>query len=284
MSLQERIVFSSRMLRKQWAGQSTSCPYCASGNTRKLARKRLVLQLRECQQCRLMFRYPKDDLVENFDYYQQDYQQATVTDLPTEAELPGHIANNFRNVGRDLTEHLKLIKEFSTGRKLLDFGASWGYCTWQFQRAGYDAVGFEISRPRTTYGQKMLGVSMVNSTAALSDHSVDVIYASHVLEHMPDPGTILKEFHRLLIPGGHIFIFVPNGAGEPARRLGVNWPPLINQRHVMAYTPHFLEYSLSAEGFLPKFASSPYNLPPCLPDAPNANFDGEELLAIGTAL
>jgi 2-polyprenyl-3-methyl-5-hydroxy-6-metoxy-1,4-benzoquinol methylase len=283
MSITDRIEFASRMLRKQLDRQSTACPYCASEKTVRVARKQLLLELRECELCGLTFRYPKDDLDENFDFYQEHYKQDIWTDLPTEAELERHLANNFRDINRDMSEHLALIRQFSTGNRLLDFGASWGYCTWQFQQAGYDAVGFEISHPRANYGQKMLNVSMVNSTNSLPDQSIDVIYASHVLEHLPDLGTTLREFRRLLAKDGHVFIFVPNGAGVQARRLGVKWPPLINQKHVTALTPRFFAYSLSSLGLLPKFASSPYDAPPRPFDPAGPHFDGEELLAIGTA-
>ena len=284
MPIKDRIEFASRMLRKQLLRQSTACPYCGSEQTFGVARKQWILELRECERCGLTYRYPKDDLNENFEYYQQDYKQDIWTDLPTADELAVHVANNFRDIDRDMTEHLRLIQEFSSGNRLLDFGASWGYCTCQFQRAGYDAVGFEISHPRAAYGRKMLNLEMVDSLTSLPDHSVDVIYASHVLEHLPDPASTLREFRRLLVRNGNVFIFVPNGAGELARRLGVRWAPLINQKHVMALTPRFFDYSLSSEGFLPKFSSSPYNSPPRRYDAEGPPFDGDELLAIGTAV
>jgi 2-polyprenyl-3-methyl-5-hydroxy-6-metoxy-1,4-benzoquinol methylase len=284
MSLRDKTVFSSNMLKKWLAGQSKACPYCRSQNTKTLARKQVLLELRECQECHLTYRYPKDDPSDNFEYYQQNYRQELVTDLPSEADLPLHIADNFAKVGRDLTEHLKLIHKFSTGKRLLDFGASWGYCTWQFQRAGYEAIGVEISRPRTEYGKKMLGVSMVNSADVLPDHSFDVIYSAHVLEHMPDPRVALQEFKRLLSPTGTFFIFVPNGAGEPARRLGVKWMTLINQRHVIAYTPRFFDYALAKEGLTGEFLCSPYDMPPRPYDASAYSLDGEELLAIGKPL
>ena len=280
--MHEKIDFALKMLRKRLQGQSTACPYCTSERTTRLQRKQILLELRECQECKLRFRYPKDDVVDNFDYYQESYQQHTVTDLPSEAELEGHIRENFRRVGRDISEHLEVICQFATGGRLLDFGASWGYCTWQFKQAGYDAVGYEISRPRTEYGKKMLGVTMINNTRDLPDHSIDVIYSAHVLEHMPDPGATLREFRRLLAPKGFLFVFVPNGAGEPARRLGVNWTPLINQRHVMAYTPQFFANALPREGFTAKFASTPYGQPLRQYDPSTPPFNGEELLAIGS--
>jgi len=284
MSLQERIGFASQVIKKRLAGQSQACPYCGTSDTVRLARKQLIVELRECPQCHLTFRYPKDDLADNFEYYQEKYQQGNVTDLPDEAEIPALKANNFANVGRNIATHLRLIRAATKGTRLLDYGASWGYCTWQFQQAGYEAVGFDISRPRAEYGHRMLGVPIVNDIGSLPDHSLDIVYTSHVLEHLPNPGEIIREFRRLLVKGGHLFIFVPNGAGEEARRLGVGWGPLINQRHVLALTPRFFDYCLSAEGFSAEFASNPYDDPPRPYDPANPYFDGEELLAVGTAL
>lgn len=284
MSIQDRAGFASKILRKYLSLQPASCPYCGSAQTVRVARKQIVLQLRECPRCHLTFRYPKDDQADNFKYYQEAYQQGAVTELPGESDLAVHFANNFTDIGRDVTGDLRLIRSVSTGRRLLDYGSSWGYCTWQFQRAGYEATGFDISRPRAEYGRRMLGIPIVNSTSVLPDHSLDIIFTSHVLEHMPDPGEIIREFRRLLVKGGHLFIFVPNGAGEVARRLGVDWPPLINQRHTLALTPRFFDYCLSAEGFSAKFASTPYDEEPRAYDPAKPYFNGEELLALGTVL
>jgi 2-polyprenyl-3-methyl-5-hydroxy-6-metoxy-1,4-benzoquinol methylase len=230
--------------------------------------------------CHLRFRYPKDDVVENKDAYQHDYQQTTVTDLPPVASLEQHKSENFARIGRDLTEHLELMRP-SEGSRILDYGASWGYCTWQFRQRGYDAVGFEISRPRAEYGAEHLGVQIATSTELMGDSSFDVIYTAHVLEHVPNPRKAFEEMYRLLAPGGVLFLFVPNGACEPARRLGVGYSPLINQWHLMAYTPSFFDFSLRQQGFDPMFTSSPYSTPPKRLRAGDL-FDGEELCAIAT--
>jgi predicted SAM-dependent methyltransferase len=44
----------------------------------------------------------------------------------------------------------------------------------------------------------------------LPDHSCSDIYASHVLEHLPDTERALIEWHRVLIPSGRLRIFVPD--------------------------------------------------------------------------
>lgn len=44
---------------------------------------------------------------------------------------------------------------------------------------------------------------------ALPDDSLDVVLTPHVLEHVPDTGRALSELHRVLKPGGHVFLQIP---------------------------------------------------------------------------
>jgi SAM-dependent methyltransferase len=41
------------------------------------------------------------------------------------------------------------------------------------------------------------------------DNTFDVIYCSHVLEHVPDDRKAMREFHRVLKPGGWAILQVP---------------------------------------------------------------------------
>lgn len=52
--------------------------------------------------------------------------------------------------------------------------------------------------------------------AALPDASVDVILTPHVLEHVPDTGRALGEIHRILRPGGVMFLQIPMPQGVTA--------------------------------------------------------------------
>jgi SAM-dependent methyltransferase len=51
---------------------------------------------------------------------------------------------------------------------------------------------------------------------ALPDASVDVLLTPHVLEHVPDTGAALAEIHRVLAPGGRMFLQVPLLQGTTA--------------------------------------------------------------------
>jgi len=57
-------------------------------------------------------------------------------------------------------------------------------------------------------------VSSIDNLSFLQDHSVDVIYNCHVLEHFKrrDVQRVLREWHRVLVPGGLLRVSVPDFA------------------------------------------------------------------------
>ncbi len=50
---------------------------------------------------------------------------------------------------------------------------------------------------------------------AIYDGSFDVIVNSHVLEHVPDDRTAMRQLHRVLRPGGLLFLQVPYNRNGP---------------------------------------------------------------------
>jgi SAM-dependent methyltransferase len=44
----------------------------------------------------------------------------------------------------------------------------------------------------------------------LDDNSVDFVLSSHVIEHFPDPIKALKEWYRVVKPGGYLYIVAPH--------------------------------------------------------------------------
>ncbi len=58
----------------------------------------------------------------------------------------------------------------------------------------------------------------------VEDNSYEVIYASHVLEHVDDPVTAVKNWYRILAPGGNLIILVPHrDLYEKKKILPSNW-------------------------------------------------------------
>jgi len=43
----------------------------------------------------------------------------------------------------------------------------------------------------------------------VEDETFDSVLCTEVLEHVPDPLSVMREFHRILVPGGRVLITVP---------------------------------------------------------------------------
>jgi SAM-dependent methyltransferase len=246
-----RLTFVSRILMNY--GTDRNCPFCQSANTELLARKNLILHLRKCGSCSLMFRWPKETPGFSEKFYQESYKEVSfTTDLPDRATLQSFIASNFAGSPKDFSETISILKTFLPQGRVLDFGSSWGYGVYQLKQAGYDAFGFEISRPRAELGRRELGVEILDQLEDLQhipSQSVDGIFASHVLEHLLSLKEIFEFFARILKPGGVVFIMVPNAGGKIARELGVRWTTLINEKHTLALDGEFFKKNMTPFGF-----------------------------------
>jgi hypothetical protein len=109
-----------------------------------------------------MFRWPKEDPGFSERFYQDSYHEVGTTELPDPVTLKTFIANNFAGSPRDIADQVGVLKTFLPQGRVLDFGCSWGYGVYQLKRAGYDAFGFDISRPRAELGRRELGVEILD--------------------------------------------------------------------------------------------------------------------------
>jgi SAM-dependent methyltransferase len=258
-----RLSFLTRILLNY--GSDKDCPFCGSPATRLKQRKQYLLELRSCPSCGLMFRWPKSTPSFAERYYQEGYKESSfTTSLPAPAELAKLLACNFRGTPKDFSKPIAILKEFLPAGRVLDFGSSWGYGTHQLNQAGYDALGFEISRPRAAYGREHLHLEILDrleDLPSIPSKSVDAIFANHVFEHLLSLKEPFELFARILKPGGIALIAVPNAGGELARELGTKWQTLINEKHTLALDSHFFERNLPAYGFEVRVFADPFSIP-----------------------
>lgn len=255
--------FLFRVLRAYLERQDKTCPCCDNSDTSVIGRKYLILQLRKCPVCNLMFRWPKDTPEFNKSFYQDRYQQVGLTtELPDLESLKQLTASNFCGTDKDFSEKIAVLKELVPQGRVLDFGCSWGYATYQLRHAGYDVFGFEISKPRAEFGRDFLKINILDDYGSLDQHrnSFDVIFSSHVLEHLPNFNGVFERFSALLKPEGILLLFIPNCGGDNASKLGVNWGPMVCEKHPQALDRIFFETILPKYGFAAKTFSEPYDL------------------------
>lgn len=68
--------------------------------------------------------------------------------------------------------------------------------------------------------------------AGVPDDTFDFVHSSHCLEHMRDPHEALRNWWRILKPGGHLIVMVPD---EDLYEQGV-WPSTFNGDHKWTFT------------------------------------------------
>jgi 2-polyprenyl-3-methyl-5-hydroxy-6-metoxy-1,4-benzoquinol methylase len=147
------------------------------------------------------------------DMYQDGYEQpGLTTEVPDDAKLAHLVETEFRNTDKDFRHHISIFRALglADGARLLDYGANWGYASWQFGRAGFDVSSYEISKPRAGFGSK-LGLKIHTDISNVGT-GFDAVYSSHVLEHTSDPATELRTQLSLVRPGGLVIGHTPNGS------------------------------------------------------------------------
>jgi SAM-dependent methyltransferase len=85
--------------------------------------------------------------------------------------------------------------------------------------------------------------------AALPDGFFDVIYMSHVIEHVHDPMATLRRIHRALKPTGTLYVGTPNFDSYAAKLFRSFWYALEVPRHLFLFTPVTLKSLLEKAGF-----------------------------------
>jgi SAM-dependent methyltransferase len=280
-----QVSFLTRVLLNY--GTDKNCPYCHSERTQLAGRKHFVLQLRRCADCGLRFRWPKQTPEFSRKYYQRTYKEGTyTTDLPDKETLDKFIASGFVGSPKDFSYSIRILKGLLPKGRVLDYGCSWGYGTYQLKLAGYEAVGFEISKPRADEGRRTLGVEIVDtlqSLDAMPNASFDGIYASHVLEHLQSLKEVFAFFARVLRPEGIAMVLVPNCGGKLARELGTEWGPVIGEKHTLALDADFFQKNMPQFGFRVLTLSEPYELAKVEAASRQANSlpaDGQELMVV----
>lgn len=200
-------------LNKRLSLQGNTCPSCGHTSAKVLDRKYLVTDLRRCDQCQLLFRTPTTAERENFLLYQEKYTQGYTTDCPNDARLEELVSVNFAHSERDYSRFINILSALGAKpeQRLLDYGCSWGYGAWQFQKADYKVTAFEISKPRCQYAYEKLGVDAKNTLTEIQG-SFDIIFSSHVIEHLPSVSKYLDFAMEHLNYGGFLVTVCPNGS------------------------------------------------------------------------
>jgi SAM-dependent methyltransferase len=138
--------------------------------------------------------------------------------------------------------------------RLLDVGCSTGALVMSALRDSVDAEGVEpaakAARAAQAAGLKVHSGTL--SEAAYQRESFQAVTLMEVIEHLRDPGELLREISRILLPGGILVIGTGNAASWTVMLMGERWDYFQVERyggHISFFTPHSLTCLAQRCGF-----------------------------------
>jgi ubiquinone/menaquinone biosynthesis C-methylase UbiE len=111
-----------------------------------------------------------------------------------------------------------LLKNGVRGKRLIDIGTGSGYVAIEMAKIGLEVVACDITRDYLKFVEhykskfQLTNLELINCSAEripIKSHSVDYVVANAILEHLVYEKKAIKEWKRILKPGGKIFLTVP---------------------------------------------------------------------------
>lgn len=136
---------------------------------------------------------------------------------------------------------------------LLDVGCGDGTFLARMRRRGWSVTGLDFDPVAAKAARERHGLEVHVGTIedAFADGRAlyDVVTASHVIEHVPEPIRFLSQCRSLLRPGGRLVLKTPNASSYGARRYGSAWRGLEPPRHLHIFTAPALISCARRAGF-----------------------------------
>ncbi|MFD8870952.1 class I SAM-dependent methyltransferase [Streptomyces sp. NPDC059590] len=231
----------------------TDCPWCGSDRLEERLRTTDLFQhkpggfgLDRCRDCGHVFQNPRLS-GEGLEFYYRDFYDGL-----GEKDMGGLFAGRRKTYVR----RAESLRPFAKApENWLDVGTGHGHFC-EAARAvfpgtlfdGLDlSAGVELAERAGRVARGIRG-GFVERVAELAD-GYDVVSMFHYLEHSTDPRGELRAARRVLRPGGHLLIDVPDPESRFARLLGRWWLPWLQPQHLHFVPVANLRRELSGLGF-----------------------------------
>jgi 2-polyprenyl-3-methyl-5-hydroxy-6-metoxy-1,4-benzoquinol methylase len=165
------------------------------------------------------------------------------------------------------------VERAGRGARILEVGSGLGYLTYALRKAGYDALGMDVSKVAVENALERYGAFY--QEADLEDWSVrqagsyDLVIMTELIEHLTDPLQFLGLAAKLLKPGGRIVLTTPNKSYYPD---GAFWETDAPPVHLWWFSERSIEALARRLGLAAEFLDfAPFNREHGVPETRIAN-------------
>ncbi|HWN10360.1 MAG TPA: class I SAM-dependent methyltransferase [Pyrinomonadaceae bacterium] len=223
------------MNKTEMTGLDRGCPACRSRNSLPGGQK-AEFDILNCRDCGSIFTSSIPTLAHAQDY--DDYYSAANLTVP-----------EFTH--KRLDEIVAGFEKYRGANRLLEVGFGAGSFLQAAARGGWNVEGVEISKTACDHSSAAGFKTFCGelSEAHYPDADFDVVIASELLEHVPEPSSIIREVARIVRPGGLFWATTPNAKGLSSRLLGLEWSVLSPPEHLHLFSASGLKGLLLECGF-----------------------------------
>ncbi len=143
------------------------------------------------------------------------------------------------------------LRSDSARLRVLDVGCGDGAFLRRARDIGCDTEGIDFDANAVAAARRQgfdVTLGSIDTYSDLRD-AFDVITCNHVIEHVPDALHLLRALHRLLKPGGLLWLETPNVDAVGHELFGRHWRGLEVPRHVTIFSHQGLLRSVREAGF-----------------------------------
>jgi len=230
-----------------------ACPVC-NGTSLTLvltARDNTVshedFNILECASCSLRFTQDVPDEWHIGRYYQSDAYISHTDEAKGLVNILYKAARNYTLVQKSklLEARLKAMD-----KTLLDIGAGTGAFAAEMIRNDWYVKALEPDPGARRQAMEKHGIDLEKSGQLyeMENQCFSAITMWHVLEHVHELHTYVDRLKQLLLPGGLIFVAVPNYTSPDAQHYGKYWAAYDVPRHLYHFSPLSMKKLMEAHG------------------------------------
>lgn len=214
------------------------CPICTNHNFKNelICKDSLVsgesFAICSCLRCGLRLTNPRPNRESIARYYESEKYHSHNSDNTITSKLYS-LAQTYT-----LWYKARLLKNLRPANKtIFDYGCGSGQFLQYMRQKSWTVAGLETSDVALQKAKsKKLEVFSSLDAIKETDRKFDVITLWHVLEHIHDLNTTIKQLRKLLNKGGQIVVAVPNPESWDANNYRENWAAYDVPRHLYHFS------------------------------------------------